>query len=76
MSMVERLTTLAFIGLTAVSVLVGFKFGYTQGHSAGVGFGKATAINPRNPSEELEMACAGLWIGLQNRKHYEQEKIK
>lgn len=42
---------------------------YQRGFEDGV----KKAIDPRNPSEELEIACAGLWVGEQNRK-YQKKK--
>jgi len=39
--------------------------GYAMGYKA--------ALNTREPSDELEMACAGLWIGEQHKKYAERE---
>lgn len=38
------------------------------------GYREATAklLKTNPPSEELEMTCAGLWVGEQNRKHWER----
>lgn len=38
---------------------------YQRGFQDGI----KKAINPKNPSQELEAACAGLWVGEQNRKY-------
>lgn len=43
---------------------------YQAGYEAGVREGKRTAINPKNPSEELEIACAALWVGEQTKKYH------
>ena len=39
------------------------------------GFAEATKsiLKTNPPSEELELVCAGLWIGEQNRKYFEKE---
>lgn len=37
---------------------------YEAGYQAGV----RKALDTRNPSQELELACAGLWVGEQNKK--------
>lgn len=40
-------------------------------HSYQKGFDAGTkiAIDPRHPSEALELACVGLWVGKQNQKY-------
>lgn len=55
----------AFYSLDYLSVLR-----YQAGYQAGL----REAINPRNPSQELELACAGLWIGEQNKKYEAKRK--
>lgn len=37
--------------------------------------GKKLALDTRRPSDELELACAALWVGEQNRIAAEREKI-
>lgn len=37
---------------------------YNAGYRAGV----ANALDTNPPSEELELVCAGLWVGQQNKK--------
>jgi len=61
---------LVLIGLSLV--FVGFITGYAHGTYVGLDLGKKTAINPRDPSEQLEIACAGMWIGDQNKKYFEK----
>ena len=46
----------------------------TPHYNVGVAEGEARAINPRDPSDRLEMACAGMWIGEQNKKWHERTK--
>jgi hypothetical protein len=46
----------------------------TPHYNVGVAEGEARAINPRDPSERLEMACLGMWVGKQNKKWHEKEQ--
>jgi len=48
-------------------------FRYEAGYEAGIREGKRTAINAKNPSEELEIACAALWVAEQTKK-YQKKK--
>lgn len=64
---------LSALVLTGLSLaILGFLAGRLIGISIGFEQGESKAINPRNPSERLEMACAGLWIGEQNQKYYDK----
>lgn len=36
--------------------------------------GQQMAIDSRHPSEQLELACAGLWIGEQNKKYWKAQQ--
>lgn len=38
----------------------------------GVRQGVRTALNTNPASEELELTCAGLWIGEQNKKQFQK----
>ena len=49
--------------------LVGYNWGKREGIAEGMK--KALSINP--VSEELEMTCAGLWVGEQNKKAWKKE---
>lgn len=42
-----------------------FQLGYKEGIK--------TALKTNPPSEELEMACVGLWVGEQNRKYWQKD---
>jgi len=67
----------------AVAGLIVFLFGGTMlavydrahyfGSLDGYAMGYKAALNTREPSDELEMACAGLWIGEQHKKYAERE---
>ena len=43
---------------------------YQLGYQEGV----KTALKTNPPSEELELACAGLWVGEQNKKWFNKNK--
>lgn len=45
---------------------------FERQYKAGVREGKATALKTNPPSEELEMVCAGLWVGEQNKKAHKK----
>jgi hypothetical protein len=63
---------LSVVTIVVSLVAVGFLVGRFAGLKLGVEQGVREAINVRNPSERLEMACAGLWIGDQNKKYFEK----
>ena len=63
---------LILIGIFLVTC--GFLAGRIVGVGMGIEKGESNAINVRNPSERLEMACAGMWIGEQNKIWYERNK--
>jgi len=46
----------------------------TEQYQLGYKQGKKAALNVKKPSEELEIACAGLWVGEQNRIYWERNK--
>ena len=54
----------------ACLVLVAYGLGYNTGHQQA----HKTAYDTRHVSEGLEMACAGLWIGEQNKIYAEKNK--
>jgi hypothetical protein len=47
--------------------------GNLDGYAVGYAVGYKAALNTREPSDELEMACAGLWMGEQHKKYVERE---
>lgn len=57
--------------LIIVAFLV-FEWGLYLGHQRAL----KTAYDTRKVSEELEYACASLWVGEQNRKYWEKEQKK
>lgn len=45
---------------------------YEQGYADGI----KNALKTNPPSEDLELVCAGLWIGEQNKKYWLKENSK
>ena len=41
-----------------------------QSHADGFKLGMHYALKTNPPSEELEVTCAGLWVGEQNKKYW------
>jgi hypothetical protein len=56
--------------ITVVAFFVGFGAGKKEGYKDGVN----SALKTNPPSNELEMVCAGLWIGEQNKKYWNKNK--
>lgn len=44
-----------------------------QSHAEGFKLGMHYALKTNPPSEELEMVCAGLWVGEQNKKMWKKQ---
>jgi hypothetical protein len=63
-----------YLLMSIVVVVLSFFVGFSQGKVEGLQEGRSTALKTNPPSEELELACAGLWVGEQNRKYYEKKK--
>ena len=55
---------------TAICAALAFTVGMSEGRK--LAYANAYKTNP--PSQELEMICAGLWIGEQNKKYWEKTK--
>ena len=53
------------IACIAISVAIGEHHGYLKAEA------KMLKTNP--PSEALEMACLGLWVGEQNKRYAEKK---
>lgn len=65
---------LAFL-ITLIGLLSGFG-GYFHGFHKGAHATRLAALNTNPPSEELELACAGLWVGEQNKKYFYKDQKK
>jgi hypothetical protein len=42
-------------------------------YQIGLREGRGMALKTNPPSEELELVCAGLWVGEQNKKMWKKE---
>ena len=62
-----RSSVMALLGIVSA-----FLLGQSIGHREGIVEGRNIALKIDPPSDELEMVCAGLWIGEQNKKAYEK----
>jgi hypothetical protein len=75
MKTITKILVVVAVGAVQVVTLVAL---YQRGHSIGrvdgyaEGFKKA--LDTREPSDELEITCAALWIGEQTKKHLERTK--
>jgi hypothetical protein len=58
------LTALIIIGVMALWI----PFKMDQRYAQGLADGKASALKVNPVSEELELVCAGLWVGKQGAK--------
>jgi hypothetical protein len=47
-----------------------------KAHAEGFRVGMNYALKSDPPSEELEMRCAGLWVGKQNRKEWDKHNAR
>jgi hypothetical protein len=50
----------------------GHALGRLDGYADGYADGYKAALNTSEPSDELEIACAGLWFGEQTKKQLER----
>ena len=62
---------LFFLG-TTLYLLIQNRFDDNYEHGYADGLKSALRTNP--PSQELELVCAGLWVGEQNKKYWEKTK--
>jgi hypothetical protein len=58
------------VGMTMLDDLASM----TEQYKLGFEKGQKAALNVRKPSEELEIACASLWVGEQNRIYWERNQ--
>ena len=64
----------ALIGLLVAILVVLIESRLNDQYQLGYQEGVKTALKTNPPSEELEMACAGLWVGEQNKKWFNKNK--
>ena len=46
------------------------------GKKSGIVEGRNMALRTNPVSDELEMVCAGLWVGEQNKKYVEKDRAR
>jgi hypothetical protein len=56
--------------MTVLCCALTFAVGMSEGRKSAY----AVAYKTNPPSQELEMICAGLWVGEQNKKYWEKTK--
>jgi hypothetical protein len=64
---------LLIVGVFGGTMLAVYERAHYIGSLDGYATGYKAALNTREPSDELEIACAGLWIGEQHKKYAERE---
>ena len=62
--------------LIALLAYVGVKDRYEDKYQAGYQAGMKEALKTNPPSEELEMTCAGLWVGEQNKRYWQKNALR
>jgi hypothetical protein len=70
---VVAVTIVVLFGGTILAV---YDRAHYLGSLDGYAVGYKAALNTREPSDELEMACAGLWVGEQHKKYEERQHGK
>jgi hypothetical protein len=66
------LVVVAVGAFQVLTLLALYQRGHALGRLDGYADGYKAALNTREPSDELEIACAGLWLGEQTKKHLER----
>lgn len=61
------------VGLFGGTMLAVHDRAHYLGSLDGYAVGYKAALNTREPSDELEMVCASLWMGEQHKKYAERE---
>lgn len=64
---------IACIALCLILVSAGVVYADMR-YQEGVADGAKKALDVHRPSEALEVACAGLWVGQQNQKYHQLQK--
>lgn len=65
-------TLLVIMTVAIIYLLIQNRF--DDKYQAGYADGLKEALKTNPPSQELEMVCAGLWVGEQNKKYWEKNK--
>ena len=65
--------TIACLCLFLILVSTGVVYANMR-YEEGLADGAKKALDVHKPTEALEIACAGLWIGQQNQKYHQLQK--
>jgi hypothetical protein len=57
-------------------ILLFIDYKVDKAHAEGFKLGMNYALKSDPPSEELEMRCAGLWVGKQNQKMWNKQNAR
>ncbi len=70
--------TIKYVLITTLVVVLYLlvKQRYVDEYQAGYAEGMRVALKTNPPSEELEMVCAGLWVGEQNKKTWNKQNAR
>jgi hypothetical protein len=60
--------------LMIVVLVIGINAGEKNGYEKGFDQGYKDALYKRPVSNDLEMVCAGLWVGQENAKYQKRDK--
>lgn len=65
-------TLLVIMTVAIIYLLIQNRF--DDKYQAGYADAMKEALKTNPPSQELEMVCAGLWVGEQNKKYWNKQK--
>ena len=68
--------TIILIGAIAGLFYFLFDNALDRQYNRGFAEGRGIALKTNPPSEELEMVCAGLWVGEQNKKAWKKDNAR
>lgn len=71
--MIDRLIKYFLVLMLVVVTYLLIQQRYSDEYKAGYAEGLRVALKTNPPSEDLELVCAGLWVGEQNKKYWNKE---
>lgn len=66
-----RLVIVTWLGALTL-VILAYHHGYDKGHAVAT----KTALSTDPVSEQLDIVCAALWVGEQNKKYWNKENAR
>ena len=73
-SLAKEIPLILWVTAVAVWAILGFYVGKDRGIVEGRSIATKEILKTNPPSQELELVCAGLWIGEQNKKYWNKNK--